>query len=182
MYFERGAHPGPAGQHHPLASPYGRFRARDGFLNIAAGNDAMWGKLCEVLGHGEWREDPRFGDVGARVRNRAELTAEIDAALGEADVATWVERINAAGVPCGPVWDLEQVFSDPHVLARDMLQQLSHPEVGTFRTTGLPVKLSATPGRIERRPPLHGEHTDEVLAEAGYDTEEIAALRDAGVV
>jgi crotonobetainyl-CoA:carnitine CoA-transferase CaiB-like acyl-CoA transferase len=93
-----------------------------------------------------------------------------------------VERINEAGVPAGPVLDLAQVFSDPQVLAREMLAELPHPEVGTFRTTGLPVKLSATPGRIERRPPLHGEHTDEVLAECGFDAGEIAALHEAKVV
>ena len=97
-------------------------------------------------------------------------------------VGYWVERLNAAGVPCGPVLDLQQVFADPQVLARNMLVQLAHPEVGTFKTTGLPVKLSRTPGHITRRPPLLGEHTDAVLRECGLAEDEIARLRAHGVI
>ena len=92
------------------------------------------------------------------------------------ELRPWLEEAFASA-PAGPVLDLEQVFSDPQVLARNMLVELPHPELGTFRTTGLPVKLSATPGRIERRPPLHGEHTDEVLEECGVSLEEIERLR-----
>ena len=182
MFFERGSVPGPAGQHHPLSSPYGRFRARDGYLNIAAGNDHMWAKLAEALGHPEWQDDPRFRAPGNRVRHRDDLTREIERALAERDVSDWVEVINRAGVPCGPVLDLGQVFSDPQVLARGMLQALPHPQVGTFQTTGLPVKLSETPGRIARRPPLHGEHSDEILEELGIPRNEREALRVAGVL
>ncbi len=182
MFFERGEAPGPAGQHHPLSSPYGRFRARDGFLNIAAGNDAMWGRLTEALGRPEWREQDRFRGPSERIRNRDELSGEIEALLAEADVDDWVERINKAGVPCGPVLDLAQVFSDPQVLARQMRLELPHPEVGTFVTTGLPVKLSESPGSVERRPPLHGEHSDEILGELGVDADERAALRACGAI
>jgi crotonobetainyl-CoA:carnitine CoA-transferase CaiB-like acyl-CoA transferase len=182
MYFEAGQVPGPAGQHHPLSSPYGRFRARDGYLNIAAGNDAMWERLSEALGQPEWRQDPRFATSIQRVANRAELTGAMEAALAGEDVSHWVEVLNRAGVPCGPVLDLGQVFSDPQVLARQMLVELPHPEVGRFRTTGLPVKLSETPGRIERRPPLHGEHTEEVLRECGLGDSEIAALREGATI
>ena len=182
MYFEWGSAPGPAGQHHPLSSPYGRFRARDGYLNIAAGNDTMWRQLAGVLGHAEWLTDPRFTDAMVRLHNRQPLTDLIEAALATNDVAHWVERINAAGVPCGPVLDVAQVFSDPQVLARQMLVQLPHPEVGMFKTTGLPIKLSHTPGCIERRPPLLGEHTEEVLRECGVTGDEIARLRAADVI
>ncbi len=182
MYFERGEAPGPAGQHHPLSSPYGRFRARDGYLNIAAGNETMWGRLCEALERPEWRDDDRFAGPGERVRNRAELTDAIEAVLAADDVDTWVARINAAGVPSGPVLDLAQVFADPQVLARQMRVELPHPEVGTFVTTGLPVKLTESPGAIERRPPLHGEHSDEVLEELGVDAPERAALRACGAL
>ncbi len=182
MYFDSGKAPGVAGQHHPLASPYGRFKARDGYMNITAGAEKMWLGVCEVLGHPEWREDSRFRDPAQRVRNRDELTHAMEEALSKADVTTWVERLNEAGVPSGPVLDLEQVFNDPHVLARQMLVELPHPEIGTFKTTGLPIKLSETPGAIERRPPLLGEHTDEVLAECGLDPAEIARLRDASVI
>ncbi len=112
-----------------------------------------------------------------RIRNRDALTAEMEQGLAGADVAEWVDRLNAAGVPSGPVLDIAQVFADPQVRAREMLVELPHPVVGTFRTTGLPVKLSESPGGIERRPPLHGEHTDEVLAECGLGADEIRALR-----
>ena len=181
MFFERGVTPGPAGQHHPLSAPYGRFRAADGYLNIAAGNEAMWRKLAEALGRPEWKDDARFTGPVERLANREALTAAIEARLSEEPVSHWVEQLNAAGVPCGPVLDIGQVFSDPQVLAREMLVELPHPEVGTFRTTGLPVKLHDTPGAIEKRPPLLGEHSDEVLAEVMAE-DEVAALRDLGVV
>ena len=182
MFFDRGRDPGPAGQHHPLSSPYGRFRAQGGYLNIAAGNDAMWGKLARALGRTEWTADERFESAGGRVRNRDALTAEIESVLAGADVAHWVELLNEAGVPSGPVLSVDQVFSDPQVLARDMLVELPHPELGSVKLTGLPIKLGETPGRIERRPPLHGEHGAEVLAEAGYGEAEITALAAAGVL
>ena len=182
MFFERGSVPGPAGQHHPLSAPYGRFRARDAYLNIAAGNDAMWEKLADALDHPEWRTEERFRGPLERLRNRDELTREMEQALATEDVAHWVELLNRAGVPTGPVLDLGQVFSDPQVLARQMLVTLPHPELGTFKTTGLPVKLSDTPGAIDRRPPLHGEHGEEILREAGFAAEEIEALRASGVM
>ena len=182
MYFESGTPPGPAGQNHPLASPYGRFRARDGYLNIAAAKPAMWTALARALGREDWLSDERFADPFARVRHRAALTQEIEAALSKADVAVWVERLNAVGIPTGPVLNVEQVFADPQVLARDMLVELAHPEVGTFRTTGLPIKFAATPGRIERRPPLLGEHTEEVLLACGLTRDAIADLRASAVI
>ncbi len=182
QYFESGASPGPAGQHHPLSSPYGRFRARDGFLNIAAGNEAMWERLARTLERAHWLADARFANAPARVRNRAALSTEIEAALASGDVAHWVGVLNAAGVPAGPVLGLAEVFADPQVRAREMLVSLPHPELGMFHTTGLPVKLSETPGAIARRPPLHGEHGVEVLREAGYADAEIEALAARGVV
>jgi crotonobetainyl-CoA:carnitine CoA-transferase CaiB-like acyl-CoA transferase len=183
MFFETGRAPGPAGQHHPLASPYGRFKAQGGYLNIAAGNDGMWKKLAAALGMPAWLTDPRFDTPGHRLRNRDELTAAIEGVLATRDVGHWIETLNAAGIPTGPVLDMAQVFADPQVLARQMLVELPHPQVGTFRTTGLPVKLSSTPGAITRRPPLLGEHTDEVLAqECGLSAAQIVELRARGVV
>jgi CoA:oxalate CoA-transferase len=183
MFFESGRAPGPAGQHHPLAAPYGRFKAEGGYLNIAAGNDAMWKKLAVALGMPAWLSDPRFDTPGHRLRHRDELTAAIEVVLGTREVGHWIDTLNAAGIPTGPVLDMAQVFADPQVLARQMLVELPHPQVGTFRTTGLPVKLSSTPGAITRRPPLLGEHTDEVLAqECALSADRIAELRARGVV
>ncbi|MCP3853783.1 MAG: CoA transferase [Actinomycetia bacterium] len=180
MYFETGEHPGAAGQHHPLSSPYGRFQAADGYLNIAAGSQPIWERLANGLGHPEWIVEDRFANPADRVRNRDLLTVEIEAVLASGTVEHWVEAINAAQVPCGPVLDLEQVFTDPQIAARDMVVELDHPERGPIRTTGIPVKLSATPGAIVRPPPLMGEHTEEVLREAGFTPEEIQRVSDPG--
>jgi crotonobetainyl-CoA:carnitine CoA-transferase CaiB-like acyl-CoA transferase len=182
MYFDSGQSPGPAGHHHPLSSPYGRFRGADGYINIAAGSEAMWQRLAKAMEREQWLTDERFTGPVERLRNRAALTAEIESALQAASVAEWVERLNEAGVPTGPVYSLDQVFTDPHILARDMLVELPHPALGTFKTTGLPLKWSRTPTRIERRPPLLAEHTHEVLEELGVSPAEIARLESQGVV
>jgi formyl-CoA transferase/CoA:oxalate CoA-transferase len=182
MYFESGLPPGQAGHHHPLSSPYGRFRARDGYINVAAAAEPMWRKLCEVLAHPEWRDDARFVTSIDRLLNRDALTREIEQALGARSVSEWVEALNRAGVPAGPVLDIAQVFADPQVRARGMLRELPHPQLGTFKTTGLHVKLSETPGAIDRAPPLLGEHTDEVLGRLGLGVAELAELRGRGVI
>jgi crotonobetainyl-CoA:carnitine CoA-transferase CaiB-like acyl-CoA transferase len=182
MYFQSGAAPGPAGQHHPLSSPYGRFRVGERWLNVAAASDAIWERLARAVARPEWLADPRFAGVLERVRHRDELTRELEAALEGESVEHWVAVLNAAGVPAGPVLDVAEVFADPQVLARGMLVELDHPELGRFLTTGIPVKLSRTPGRIERCPPLHGEHSEEVLLECGLGRDEVAALRRDGVI
>jgi crotonobetainyl-CoA:carnitine CoA-transferase CaiB-like acyl-CoA transferase len=142
----------------------------------------MWEKLARALAREAWLRDERFAAAAARVRNREALSAEIEAALASGDVAHWVDMLNAAGVPAGPVLGLAEVFADPQVAAREMHVTLPHPELGTVHHTGLPVKLSHTPGAIVRRPPLHGEHTREILREAGYDDAQIDALGERGVV
>ncbi len=182
MFFDRGTSPGPAGQHHPLSSPYGRFAAKDGYINIAAGNEKMWGKLASALGKPEWTDSELFHDSSSRIKNRQKLTEEIEKVLSNRSVDSWVELINSAGVPCGPVLNMQEVFENPQVLARNMKVEMPHPEVGTFITTGLPVKLSETPGKIERRPPLHGEHTEEILREFGIEDTEIDFLKRESVI
>ncbi len=142
----------------------------------------MWGKLASALGKSEWVDSERFHDSSSRIKNRQTLTEEIEKVLSNRSVDSWVELINSAGVPCGPVLNMQEVFENPQVLARNMKVEMPHPEVGTFITTGLPVKLSETPGKIERRPPLHGEHTEEILREFGIEDTEIDFLKRESVI
>jgi formyl-CoA transferase/CoA:oxalate CoA-transferase len=182
MYFATGQPPPPAGNHHPLASPYGVFRARDRPLNIACGNERQWRQLCEAMGTLEWAADERFATPAARVEHRAALTAALNQKLGARDARDWIAHLTAHGVPAGPINDMAEVFADAQVRARQMYVELPHPELGVFKTTGLPVKLSDTPGRIATVPPLAGADTDAVLAAAGLSAEDIAALRRDGIV
>ena len=180
IYFASGTPPPLAGNHHPLSAPYGVFRARDRAFNIACGNTRQWEALCRALGADGLLSDPRFATPMARVGERAALTAALEERLAARDAADWVERLNAAGVPSGPINDMAEVFADPQVRAREMLVELPHPALGTLRTTGIPIKLSASPGAISQLPPELGADTEAVLREYGFSADEIAALRDAG--
>ncbi len=182
MYFETGTPPGVAGNHHPLASPFGVYQAKDGPFNLCAGNEAMWRRLCEAIDRRELMDDPRFATSFDRVAHRAELDPILNAAFQARTAAEWVAYLNERGVACGPIYNLAQVFSDPQILHEEMLVERPHPALGTVKLIGIPIKLSATPGQIRRTPPLLGEHTDEVLREAGYSAAEVARLRTEGVV
>lgn len=182
IYFATGTPPPLAGNHHPLTAPYGVFRARDRHFNIACGNSRQWEALCVALEAGALRDDPRFATPAARVADRAALTAAIEARLASRDAADWIDLLNRAGVPSGPIHDMAEVFADPQVRAREMLVELSHPALGTLRTTGLPIKLSASPGAVDRLPPELGADTDDVLRAYGFSAGEIAALRTSGAV
>ena len=182
IYFATGTPPPLAGNHHPLAAPYGVFRARDRAFNIACGNERQWRSLCEVLEVTELAADARFATAPARVANRAALSALLDTRLAAADAAEWIVRLNARGIPSGPINDMAEVFADPQVRARELYVELAHPVLGVLKTTGVPVKLSATPGSVRRLPPELGADTDAVLADSGFSSAEIAALRTAGVI
>ena len=182
IYFATGTPPPLAGNHHPLAAPYGVHRARDRAFNIACGNDRQWRALCEVLELRELPDDPRFATPLGRVGERAALTAALEARLASRDAADWVARLNDADVPSGPINDMAEVFADPQVLAREMFVELAQPTLGVVKTTGVPVKLSASPGAVERLPPDLGADTEAVLAEFGFAAAEIAGLRAAGAV
>lgn len=181
IYFETGRTPSPQGNHHPLSAPHGAFQASDRIFNIACGNEVMWRKFVKIIGKSELRGDARFTSTGRRVKNRSELTAEINAALASKTAAEWIEILNREGIPSGPILTVEEMFKHPQTAAREMLLQMAHPQIGTFKTTGLPVKLADTPGRVTR-PPLVGEHTDEVLREFGFGAEEIERLRASKVI
>jgi crotonobetainyl-CoA:carnitine CoA-transferase CaiB-like acyl-CoA transferase len=168
--------PEPLGSAHRLTAPYQALRTRDGHITVGGNNERLWERLCAAIGREDLLADERFAGNDARMRNRRELEAELESGLRERDTGDWVEALLEAGVPCGPIHDYAQVVEDPHTLARAMVVELEHPVEGTVRALGMPLKLSETPGEIRRPAPLLGEHTEEVLREAGLAAEEIAEL------
>jgi CoA:oxalate CoA-transferase len=182
-YVVTGNVPKPAGNDHPSIAPFATFESSDGFVNIAAGNDALWAKLCSVLGMEEFVQDPRFLTNSDRIRNWPELKAAINERTRTRSTAHWVEVLREANVPCGPINTVDKVVSDPHVLARDMIVSLVHPVAGELKVPGIPIKFSKTPGEIKGPAPLLGEHTDKVLGEfLSMGEEEIQDLKRQGVL
>ncbi len=181
-YFSTGQVPGPLGSAHRMTAPYQAFRCADGYLTIGAANDRNFGKLATVLGHPEWTSDPRFAKDHLRVQHRDELAASIEAVTATAARDAWIEQLDEAGIPCGAILDYEDALTTPQAIAREMTVDVDHPTLGRLRTLGTPIKMSATPLNPRRRGPMLGEHTDEVLAAAGYSGNEIEQLRYAGVV
>ncbi len=181
IYFDTGRTPGPAGNHHPLAAPHGVHAACDRPFNIACGNETMWRTLAEVIGRPELKDDQRFSSLGHRIKHRAALTAELNGALASHSAEYWIDTLNRAGIPSGPILTIEEMFNHPQIAAREMLLHLPHPLRGEIMTTGLGVKLSRTPGHVTR-PPLLGEHTAEVLTARGFSNEELSRLREAGTI
>ncbi|TMH59325.1 MAG: CoA transferase, partial [Betaproteobacteria bacterium] len=182
IYFATGQSPGPTGSAHVLTAPYQAFRARDGWINIGGANQANWERIVEVLGHPEWRDDPRFATNSARMQNLDALLALMDAVLVARDKAEWLAAFDAAGVPAGPVHSIGEALTHPQTLARGMVVDLVHPEAGATRALGSPLHFSATPTRVDRPAPLLGEHTREVLRESGYTDAEVDAFAAERVV
>jgi len=180
IYFATGEVPGPGGSAHHLSAPYQAFRAADGWLTIGGANQANWERLVRVLGAPEWLADPRFKTNTDRMANLEALVAVMQARLQTRSVGEWVGLLEAEGVPCGPINSVADMAADPQVLARGMVVELDHPRAGATRALGLPIKLSATPGKIVRPAPLLGQHTREVLAEFGFSASEIEALVHSG--
>ncbi len=181
-YFATGRAPGRVGNRHTQIAPYETFATADGHVNIGVANEALWGRFCEALDLADLRRDPRFATNGDRVRHREALVAAIAPRLRALSTAEVVRRLEAAGVPCGPIYDLAQVFADPQVEHLGLKPTVEHPHVGTWPMPGLPYRLSRTPGGVRLPPPLLGEHTDSILAALGYSPAEIAALHAAGAV
>jgi crotonobetainyl-CoA:carnitine CoA-transferase CaiB-like acyl-CoA transferase len=180
-YFATGEDPKRMGSAHPNLAPYQAFRTRDGYLNVAVGSEAIWQRFCEVVDP-SLRDDPRFRTNADRVRNRAALTPLLEARFREKTTAQWRDLLDQAGVPNGPIYRISEVFRDPQTLHRQMKVTLAHPTAGEVTVTGVPVKLSDTPGDVRTPPPLLGQHTEAVLAELGYRPEEVARLRAEGAI
>ncbi len=181
-YFATGSVPARSGNDHPIAAPYGLFPTRDGQIAIAPADDAFFGRLADALGEPSLKTDPLYATQSSRVANRARINAIIGGKLASNTTAHWVDTLNAAGVPCGPILDVPGVFQDPQVQAQDMVMDVSQPGYGMIKMLGFPMKFSGTPCRVRRAAPSLGEHSDEILAELGFDPAERDALRVGGVV
>jgi len=182
-YLVGGRTPGRVGNAHANIVPYEAFRCADGHLILAVGNDGQFAKFCEIAERREWASDPRFAKNVDRVRNRATLVPMVAEVLLTRPRAAWLGALEAAGVPCGPINSLDEVFADPQVAARGMRLEMPHPLAGTVPQIGNPLRFSATPVAYDRPPPLLGEHTAAVLRERlGIDEARIAELAARGVI
>lgn len=180
IYFATGAAPPRIGNRHPTIVPYETFAASDGEFVLAIGTDDQWRRFCVVAA---LQREERFATNRQRVAGYAELKPILEARLRTRPRAQWIEQLKAAGVPCGSVRDLHELFGDPQLSARAMIADLEHPSIGPLRVLGTPVKLSQTPGSVRTPPPMLGQHTDSVLtADLGFTLGEVDDLRAKGVV
>jgi crotonobetainyl-CoA:carnitine CoA-transferase CaiB-like acyl-CoA transferase len=182
-YLMEGKVPGRWGNAHPTIVPYQSFKTADGFLVIGVASEGIWRRFCQALERPELADDARFAKNADRVAHRAALVAILAEAFLTQATDTWLRLLNQAEVPCAPVQTIDQVFTAPQVLHREMLVEVDHPTAGTVRMAGIPVKFSATPASVRLPPPLLGQHTDEVLTSwLEMGTDEIKQLRNTGVV
>jgi crotonobetainyl-CoA:carnitine CoA-transferase CaiB-like acyl-CoA transferase len=174
--------PKQAGNNHPTSIPTGVFATSDGHINIAVAGQEIWRRFCQAIGHVGLTENPAYAEPADRSRNRDALNAELAAILRRNSSAQWIGLLNQAGVPCGPINTIDEVFADPQVRHLGIAQAVRSHERGDVELVGQPVVMSRTPSRIRTPPPLMGEHTEEILRELGYDDDRIARLRAAAVI
>jgi formyl-CoA transferase len=171
-----------AGNNHPTSIPTGVFKTKDGFLNIAVTGTVIWERFCNAVEHPEWMTAPDYKNSKLRSQNRDALNADIDKTTATKTSAEWVEIFNKVGVPCGPIYSIDQTFADPQVKHLGMAVESARSDGSRLGLVGQPFKLSRTPSKIAQRPPDLGEHTDEILKEFGFADNEIAALHQAKAV
>ena len=182
VYFAEGEIPGPLGSAHRVSAPYQALRTKNGYLNLGAATQPTWEQLCRAIGREDLMEDDRFRNPWDRKAREKELAALLEETFSTQDTEQWLELLDAAGVVAGPIYNMEQVYQDPQVLAREMLVDMEDPDLGTIHNIGVPVKLSETPGSIRRRAPALGEHSVEVLLERGFSQAEVDTLLADGVI
>ncbi len=172
-----------AGNNHPTSIPTGVFKTSDGHINIAASGTNLWLRFCKAIGHEELPENPDYADSDSRSKNRDALNALLNEITAEKSSQEWIDLLNEAGVPCGPIYSIDQVFADPQVQHLQMARPTTHPTLGELNLLGQALNLTATPEPERLRPtPELGEHTDEILAEIGYDGSAVAAFRESGAI
>jgi formyl-CoA transferase len=181
-YFSSGQIPTPLGSAHRMSAPYQAIRCADGFITLGAANDRLFNRLCNLLEHPEWLEQPNYASDTARVKNRLALATAIEAITSKRPCQHWLELFEQNEIPCGPINDYAEVARDPHLRSREMIVETDHPTFGKIKTLGSPIKFSETPTQPNRPAPLLGEHTNEVLREHGYNAKQIAKLQRDGVL
>ena len=182
-FFGSGELPTATGTRHRRSAPYQAFRSKDGYVTVGASGDKLWRAfVTQVVQQPQWLEDPRFSQNTARVRNADALEEAIEAVLMQQSTAHWVEKLDAAGVPGGPVYTYDQTLADPHVKHRRMVYDIEHPKIGMMKTIGLPLKSSGDLTLIRKPAPLLGQHTQQVLREVGFSEAQVRGLLAEGVV
>ena len=171
-----------AGNNHPTSIPTGVFKTADGHINIASTGQKIWERFCKALDAEDMLANPAYANAASRSKNRDALNTEIDSHTEKRTSAEWIDRLNKAGVPCGPIYSIDQVFADPHVQHLGIAQGVKKKDKSVMRLVGQPMTLSRTPSRLVAHPPAIGEHTDAVLKEFGFTPKEIAALRKANAI
>lgn len=180
--FATGIAPGPMGSAHPINAPYQAFQTADGWINVGAANQRNWLRFLEVIGALELNDDPRFGSNHDRMQNLAALAEILTDYLRHETSQVWLDRMEAVGLPAGPVLNILEMQADPQAQARGMIAEVVHPVAGPVRTLGHPIRFSETPANLRRAAPLLGQHSREVLREAGYAAEAIDAMVASGAV
>ncbi|MCF3936153.1 CoA transferase [Acuticoccus sp. M5D2P5] len=180
--FATGDSPGALGSRHPLSAPYQAFATKDGWINIGGANQANWRRLVEAMGASELAEDPRFATPTDRLTHVDALDEALTAHFITRTRDEWLDILEKAGVPAGPILSVREMHQDPQAIARDMIVPCEHSRHGSVNTIGLPVKFSETPGSIDRGAPIYGEHTREILKTFGYDDAEIDAMANEGAI
>jgi crotonobetainyl-CoA:carnitine CoA-transferase CaiB-like acyl-CoA transferase len=183
IYFATGQSPTRMGNQHPTITPYETYRCQDGYINLACGNDTMWRNFCRAIGQEAWADDPRFRTNADRVEHRRQLSTLLEPVMRQKPAQEWIETLRVHGIPCGRIQSVSEVCDSPQVQARNMVVSLEHPKAGPIRVTGVPIKLSETPGAVMTPPPLLGEHTTQVLGDwLQIPPAEVEDLRQAGAI